>query len=148
MNLELLTHARSALRIFFKSARTAELLIKCQRFGKMHPQQTSAGMGSAITLRMLCAILLRMPRVMPSLDEWVGEEEHQCDDETVDRQGLHEGQGEEEHSAKIIGHLWLTGDAIDAAARGNALSDAGADGSKANGKTGTDCRERRDPFAA
>merc|ERR1719242_1768458 len=86
-----------------------------------------------MTLRMQCATWLGMPQVTPSLDEWVGEEEHQCDDETVDRQGLHEGQGEEEHSAKIIRHLWLTGDAINAAARGNSLSDSRANGSKANG---------------
>mmetsp|Transcript_45563 Transcript_45563/g.81993 ORF Transcript_45563/g.81993 Transcript_45563/m.81993 type:complete len:104 (+) Transcript_45563:175-486(+) len=91
---------------------------------------------------MQCATLLR---VAPSLDERVGKEQHQRNDETVDGQGLHECQGEEEHSAEIISHFWLTRDAIDAAAGGNALADTRANSGQANGKACTDCGEGRDP---
>eukprot|EP00446_Apocalathium_sp_SHHI-4_P082992 CAMPEP_0177491658 /NCGR_PEP_ID=MMETSP0369-20130122/31942_1 /TAXON_ID=447022 ORGANISM="Scrippsiella hangoei-like, Strain SHHI-4" /NCGR_SAMPLE_ID=MMETSP0369 /ASSEMBLY_ACC=CAM_ASM_000364 /LENGTH=74 /DNA_ID=CAMNT_0018968379 /DNA_START=98 /DNA_END=320 /DNA_ORIENTATION=+ len=68
----------------------------------------------------------------PLIDERVGEEQHQGDDQAVDRQGLHEGQRQQQHAAQVIGHLRLAADAINAAARGDALADARADGREAD----------------
>ena len=63
----------------------------------------------------------------------------------VNGQGLHEGQGEEQDTAEVVRNLRLAGDAINAAAGGNALADAGADRREADGEAGADGRERRDP---
>ena len=65
----------------------------------------------------------------------------------VDREGLHEGQGEEQDAAEVIRNLRLAGDAVDAAAGGDALTDAGADRREADGEAGADSGERRDPDA-
>eukprot|EP00414_Alexandrium_minutum_P008229 CAMPEP_0113838900 /NCGR_PEP_ID=MMETSP0328-20130328/10790_1 /TAXON_ID=39455 /ORGANISM="Alexandrium minutum" /LENGTH=67 /DNA_ID=CAMNT_0000807473 /DNA_START=45 /DNA_END=245 /DNA_ORIENTATION=+ /assembly_acc=CAM_ASM_000350 len=58
-----------------------------------------------------------------SLDQWVGEEQHEGDDKAVDRQGLHEGQRQQQHAPQVVGDLRLPADAVDAAARGDALAD-------------------------
>merc|ERR1712061_52200 len=76
---------------------------------------------------MTACLLLCSAPARRSLDERVGEEQHQGDNQAVDSQRLHEGQGEQQHAAQVIGHLRLAADAIDAAARGDALANAGAD---------------------
>mmetsp|Transcript_64089 Transcript_64089/g.178127 ORF Transcript_64089/g.178127 Transcript_64089/m.178127 type:complete len:218 (+) Transcript_64089:2-655(+) len=83
-----------------------------------------------------------------SLDQRVGEEQHQGDDEAVDRQRLHEGQREEQHAAQVVGDLRLPADAIDAASRSDALADSRADRREADGEAGAHRRKRRDPHAA
>jgi len=70
-----------------------------------------------------------------SLDQRIREEQHQRDDEAVDRQRLHESQREQQHAAEVVGDFWLPADAIDASARRDALADAGADRRKANGES-------------
>merc|ERR1719442_211728 len=70
------------------------------------------------------------------LDERVGKEQHQRNDEPVDRQRLHEGEGQEENAAQIIGHLGLAADAVNAAAGGNALANSGPDGGQPDGEAG------------
>eukprot|EP00414_Alexandrium_minutum_P007939 CAMPEP_0113836154 /NCGR_PEP_ID=MMETSP0328-20130328/9324_1 /TAXON_ID=39455 /ORGANISM="Alexandrium minutum" /LENGTH=75 /DNA_ID=CAMNT_0000804541 /DNA_START=45 /DNA_END=270 /DNA_ORIENTATION=- /assembly_acc=CAM_ASM_000350 len=65
------------------------------------------------------------------IDQWVGEEQHEGDDEAVDGQGLHEGQRQQQDAAQVIGDLRLPADAVDAAARGDALTNSGADGCEA-----------------
>merc|ERR1712207_86450 len=85
--------------------------------------------------RHLCAALAHLPATpvplnlsqaftIRSLDQGVREEQHERDDEAVDRQRLHEGKREQQHAPEVVCHLWLPADAINAAARGNALADA------------------------
>merc|ERR1712050_275946 len=87
--------------------------------------------------RHLCAALAHLPAApvalnlshaftMRSLDQGVREEQHERDDKAVDRQRLHEGKREQQHAAQVVRHLWLPADAINAAARRNALADARA----------------------
>merc|ERR1719336_1720422 len=83
-----------------------------------------------------------------SLDEGVGEEQHQGDHEAVDRQRLHEGQRQQQHATEVVRHLRLPADAVDAAARSDALADAGADGREPDGEARAHRGERRDPDAA
>lgn len=51
-------------------------------------------------------------RFWSSLDERVGEEKHQSDHQTIDGQGFHEGQRQQQHTSEIISNLRLTGDAM------------------------------------
>merc|ERR1712039_584472 len=60
--------------------------------------------------------LLNKP-LMRSLDQGVREEQHERDDEAIDRQRLHEGEREQQHAAQVIRNLRLAADAIDATAR-------------------------------
>ena len=46
------------------------------------------------------------------LDQRLGEEQHQRNDEPVVRQRLHERQGEEQNAAEIVGELRLAADAV------------------------------------
>eukprot|EP00421_Protoceratium_reticulatum_P016386 CAMPEP_0168394004 /NCGR_PEP_ID=MMETSP0228-20121227/19307_1 /TAXON_ID=133427 /ORGANISM="Protoceratium reticulatum, Strain CCCM 535 (=CCMP 1889)" /LENGTH=68 /DNA_ID=CAMNT_0008407397 /DNA_START=35 /DNA_END=238 /DNA_ORIENTATION=- len=55
------------------------------------------------------------------LDEGVRKEQHQGDDQAIDRQRLHEGQGQQQHAAEVVRDFGLPADAVDAAAGGDAL---------------------------
>merc|ERR1712007_174531 len=77
--------------------------------------------------RHLCAALAHLPAApvaldlshdfpMRSLDQGVREEQHERDDEAVDRQRLHEGEREQQHATEIIRDLWLPADAVNATA--------------------------------
>ena len=83
-----------------------------------------------------------------SLDEWVGEEEHQGNHQTINGQGLHEGQGQQQHTSQVICHLRLARDAINASAGGNALANTRTDRSQANGEASANGRQCRDPHGA
>ena len=83
-----------------------------------------------------------------SLDEWVGEEEHQGNHQTINGQGLHEGQGQQQHTSQVICHLRLARDAINASAGGNALANTRTDRSQANGEASANGRQSRDPDGA
>ena len=86
--------------------------------------------------------------VSNSLDEWVGEEEHQGNDQAVNGQGLHECQGQQQHTSQVICHLRLTGDAVNASSRSNALANTGTDRCQANGEASANGRQGRDPHGA
>ena len=45
-----------------------------------------------------------------SLDEWVRKEQHKRDHKPIDGQGFHECKREQQHTAKVICNLWLSGD--------------------------------------
>ena len=83
-----------------------------------------------------------------SLDERVGEEEHQGNDQAVNGQGLHECQGQQQHTSQVICHLRLTGDAINASSGSNALANTGTDRCQANGEASANGRQGRDPHWA
>eukprot|EP00413_Alexandrium_margalefii_P027894 CAMPEP_0204572554 /NCGR_PEP_ID=MMETSP0661-20131031/39525_1 /ASSEMBLY_ACC=CAM_ASM_000606 /TAXON_ID=109239 /ORGANISM="Alexandrium margalefi, Strain AMGDE01CS-322" /LENGTH=180 /DNA_ID=CAMNT_0051580917 /DNA_START=69 /DNA_END=613 /DNA_ORIENTATION=- len=82
------------------------------------------------------------------IDQGVGKEQHQRDHQPVDGQALHEGQRQQQHAPKVVCHLWLPADAINAAARGDALADTGADRREADGEAGAHSGERWDPDGA
>eukprot|EP00418_Pyrodinium_bahamense_P073107 CAMPEP_0179080708 /NCGR_PEP_ID=MMETSP0796-20121207/36288_1 /TAXON_ID=73915 /ORGANISM="Pyrodinium bahamense, Strain pbaha01" /LENGTH=74 /DNA_ID=CAMNT_0020778065 /DNA_START=26 /DNA_END=248 /DNA_ORIENTATION=+ len=50
------------------------------------------------------------------IDQRIGEKQHERDDQAVNRQGLHEGQRQQQHAPEVIGDLGLPADAIDATA--------------------------------
>ena len=83
-----------------------------------------------------------------SLDERVGEEEHKGNDQAVNGQGLHEGQGQQQHTSQVICHLRLTGDAVNASSGSNALANTGTDRCQANGEASANGRQGRDPHWA
>ena len=66
----------------------------------------------------------------------------------VNRQGLHEGQGEQQDTSQVICNLRLAGDAINASAGCNALTNTRTDGCKANGEAGANGGQGRDPNGA
>jgi hypothetical protein len=70
-----------------------------------------------------------MLKVPASFDERVCKKKHESNHQAINGQGLHERQGQQQHATQVISYLWLSGNAIDAAARGNALSNTRADGS-------------------
>merc|ERR1719188_2756414 len=86
--------------------------------------------------------------LMRSLNQGVREEQHERDDEAIDRQRLHEGKREQQHASKVIRYLWLPADAVDATARSDTLADARTDRRQADGEASANCRERWDPDAA
>ena len=47
------------------------------------------------------------------LDQRLGEEQHQRNDEPVVRQRLEEREGQEQHAAEIVGNLRLAADAVE-----------------------------------
>ena len=83
-----------------------------------------------------------------SLDEWVGEEEHQGNHQAINRQGLHECQGQQQHTSQIICHLRLARDAINASAGSNALANTRTNCSQANGEASANGGQSRDPHGA
>ena len=87
-------------------------------------------------------------KVPRSLDEWVGEEEHQGNHQAINRQGLHECQGQQQHTSQVICHLGLTGDAINASAGSNALANTRTNCSQANGEASANGGQSRDPHGA
>ena len=80
-----------------------------------------------------------MQMASASFDKRIGKKKHESNHQAINGQGLHEGQGQQQHASKVIGYLRLPGDSINAAARSDALPNAGADGSQSDGKAGTNC---------
>ena len=87
-------------------------------------------------------------KVPRSLDEWVGEEENQGNHQAINRQGLHECQGQQQHTSQVICHLRLARDAINASARSNALANTRTNCSQANGEASANGGQSRDPHGA
>ena len=83
-----------------------------------------------------------------SLDEWVGEEKHQGNHQAINRQGLHECQGQQQHTSQVICHLRLARDAINASAGSNALANTRTNCSQANGEASANGGQSRDPHGA
>ena len=83
-----------------------------------------------------------------SLDEWVGEEENQGNHQAINRQGLHECQGQQQHTSQVICHLRLARDAINASAGSNALANTRTNCSQANGEASANGGQSRDPHGA
>jgi hypothetical protein len=70
-----------------------------------------------------------------SAGEGVGKQQHQGDNQAVDREGLHEGQRDQQGAADFAFGFGLTGNAFDSAASRVALTDAGADGADTDSQT-------------
>ena len=143
---------------FFTSSKSFQSCLRVSHW-LTHLVKLAAGsriffVGLAVTFRNAVLqdsekmVLYKIIEVLRSLDERVGEEEHQGNHQTVNGQGLHEGQGQQQHTSQVICHLRLARDAINASAGGNALANTRTDRSQANGEASANGRQCRDPHGA